>query len=210
MKKLPFLFLIFLFTGACTAQPQPTQDVGSIVNATLTALALPQGNPQTSPSPIFQATEIPQPQPKPTGQLVVKPTDPNTTPGRDYFPPMGTIVGKLSYPSSFIPSMRVAFFNTTDGSVSYTDLPMNQNSYSMDLPEGKYHIVAYPYDPNNPPTNTENDLAGGYTSAVPCGLSVNCTDHSLLEVTVVAGQTVTADPGDWYAPLGSFPPLPAP
>jgi hypothetical protein len=189
MKKhlylLPLLFVLF----ACGAQPQPTQDVSAIVNATLTAIAV-------------------QPDP----QLVVRPTDPNATPGRDYFPPMGTITGSLSYPSSFIPSMRVAFFNLTDGSVSYTDTGMNQGTYSIDLPEGTYNIVAYPYDAASytPPAPGAPALAGGYTQAVPCGLLADCTDHSLIPVTVVAGQTITADPGDWYAPAGTFPSMPAP
>ena len=47
-------------------------------------------------------------------------------------------------------------------------------------------------------------------SRVPCGLSVECGDHSLLAVEVQSGQT-TADvnPADWYAPEGAFPPDPA-
>jgi hypothetical protein len=31
-----------------------------------------------------------------------------------------------------------------------------------------------------------------------------------LTITVVSGQTVSADPGDWYAPEGTFPPMPQP
>jgi hypothetical protein len=54
-------------------------------------------------------------------------------------------------------------------------------------------------------------LAGGYTQAVPCGLSVNCTDHSLIPVQVNNGVvTQNINPGDWYAPEGSFPSYPLP
>ncbi len=198
--------ILAFFLAACgaAAQPQPTQDVSAIVNATLTAMA--PGNPQSLP-----ATEPPAQQPN--TQLVVRPTDPNATPGRDYFPEMGTITGKLSYPSSFIPSMRVAVFNAADNSfVAYTDTGPNQDSYSLELPAGAYHVVAYPYDSANytPSAAGTPIMAGGYTPAVACGLSVECTDHSLLAVNVVAGQTVTADPGDWYAPENSFPPMPYP
>jgi hypothetical protein len=216
MRKYVLLLSMLVLLTACGAQPQPTQDVSAIVNATLTAIV--QSNPQGT-----VATEVPQstPQPgdsttspvQPSGQLVVRPTDPNATPGRDYFPPMGTVTGKLSYPSSFIPPMRVAFFNAADNSVvSYTDTGKDQGTFSVDLPEGTYYVVAYPYDASNytPPAAGTPVFAGGYTAAVPCGLSVDCTDHSLLPVAVVAGQTVTADPGDWYAPENSFPPMPYP
>ncbi len=45
MKKLLSLFFLLLFATACAAQPQPTEDVGGIVRATLTALA---GQPQAT------------------------------------------------------------------------------------------------------------------------------------------------------------------
>ncbi len=205
MRKYFLVILILAFLlAACGAAQKPTQDVGAIVNATLTALA--ENNPQPLP-----ATEAPAGQPN--TQLVIRPTDSNATPGRDYFPDMGTITGKLSYPSSFVPSMRVAFFNAADNSfAAYTDTGANQSTYSIELPVGSYHVVAYPYDAANytPPAAGTPVMAGGYTAAVACGLSVDCTDQSLVAVDVVAGQTVTADPGDWYAPENSFPPMPYP
>jgi len=45
---------------------------------------------------------------------------------------------------------------------------------------------------------------------VPCGLSAGCEDHTLLPIIVIEGQTASADPGDWYAPEGTFPPMPEP
>jgi hypothetical protein len=46
---------------------------------------------------------------------------------------------------------------------------------------------------------------------VPCGLKVGCTDHTLIDVTVVSGQiTSGADPKDFYAEPGTFPPPPVP
>ena len=181
MKKILLLLPLLVIFSACDPRSQPTQDVNAIVNATLTTVA------QTAPAP----TEIPS---------ASAPT----------MPPMGLITGKLSYPSSLIPPMRVAFFNLTDGSVSYIDTGMNQGSYSTQLPVGTYHVVSYPYDANAAPAPSDSTLAGGYTAAVPCGLNVNCTDHSLTPVNIIAGQTAYADPGDWYAPPGSFPPMPTP
>lgn len=116
-------------------------------------------------------------------------------------PEAGSISGKLSYPSEFIPPLRVAAFNIFDQSYRYVDTIQNQSTYQITgLAPGKYHVVAYVMD---------GSLAGGYTPAVACGLSADCTDHSLIEVTVLAGaDTPNIDPGDWYAPEGAFPPMP--
>jgi len=53
----------------------------------------------------------------------------------------------------------------------------------------------------------DGNLGGSYSQAVPCGLSVDCTDHSLIPVTVNAGQDVTGiDVCDWYGPPPPAPP----
>lgn len=139
---------------------------------------------------------------------------PNVSPTDWYFeenafPPMpgpaptvgkGSITGSLSYPSEFIPPLRVFAFQVGSQTYFFVDTLQNQSTYQIDdLPAGYYQVVAY----------TAGGLAGGYSQAVPCGLSVNCTDHDLIEVPVNSGQTVTGvDPGDWYAPDGAFPPVP--
>ncbi len=128
---------------------------------------------------------------------------PLSTTSMDSIPPMGTISGTLSYPASTLPALRIAAFEVDNGQISYTDTAPGQNTYSLDLPVGKYHVVAYPIDAVTP------GLAGGFTQAVACGLTVACTDHTLVEVTVAANQTTTqVNPGDWYAPPGTFPPEP--
>jgi hypothetical protein len=63
-----------------------------------------------------------------------------------------------------------------------------------------YNIVAYTLD---------GRLAGGYTIAVLCGLTADCSDHSLVPIPVAGGLEVSdIDPADWYAPEGTFPPAP--
>lgn len=130
--------------------------------------------------------------------------------GEDIFPPMpgpapaegtGSITGSLSYPSEFIPPLRVFAFQVGTENYFYVDTLENQSTYQIDdLPAGYYQIVTYILSGN---------YAGGYTQAVPCGLSVECTDHTLIEVPVNVGQVLTdVDPGDWYAPEGAFPPAP--
>ena len=68
-------------------------------------------------------------------------------------------------------------------------------------------MVAYTIGGNGFP----GGLAGGYTQATLCGYQVNCNDHALIEVTVNnAAVTSGINPGDFYAPAGSFPPYPLP
>jgi hypothetical protein len=114
----------------------------------------------------------------------------------------GSITGSLSYPSEFIPPLRVFAFQVGSDEYFFVDTSENQTSYQIDnLPAGYYQIVAYTQD---------GKLASGYTQAVPCGLTVGCTDHSLIDVPVNSGQAVTGvNPSDWYAPEGTFPPAPA-
>lgn len=115
----------------------------------------------------------------------------------------GSIRGNLSYPSEFIPPLRVVAIHLATQEAYFVDTAENQTTYQIDnLPPGEYYVIAYTQD---------KLLAGGYTQMVPCGLSVECTDHSLIPVTVQAGQITSGiDPADWYAPNGTFPPNPVP
>jgi hypothetical protein len=115
----------------------------------------------------------------------------------------GSISGNLSYPSEGIPPLRVVAFRTDIDQYFYVDTLQNQSTFQIDnLPAGTYHVVAYTMD---------GALSGGYSQAVPCGLSVDCSDHSLIDVAVSDGQVSGGvNPADWYAPQGSFPPFPAP
>ena len=120
------------------------------------------------------------------------------TPGTDSG---GAITGSLSYPSEGIPPLRVVAFDlrSMDPAAS-VDTVAGQSTYSLPVPYGVYYIVAYTLDGQH---------AGGYSSAVLCGLSVDCTDHTLIPVPVANGLAADGiDPGDWYAPEGTFPPAP--
>jgi hypothetical protein len=116
----------------------------------------------------------------------------------------GGIAGQLSFPSSFIPAMTVVAFEVGTQNYRYVLTIENSSTYQIDgLAPGKYFVVAYPStDPNYP---------GGYSAAVPCGLQASCTDHSLIPVEVKSGEvTQGINPGDFYAPAGTFPSNPAP
>lgn len=117
----------------------------------------------------------------------------------------GMITGHLSYPSEFIPTLKVVAFDVTDMSVYYfVDTEMNQGEYVLQVPPGTYYIISY-VDKKDGTLG----MPGAYSQFVPCGLQASCSDHSLIAVTVAAGQTVTdIDPADWYAPEGTFPTIP--
>jgi hypothetical protein len=128
-----------------------------------------------------------------------------------------TLTGTLSYPSEFLPPMRVVAFSLTDKKAYFVDTAKNQGQFSLKVPAGSYYLVSYPYEGTAGETGQVESyslgggsFAGGYTQMVPCGLTVSCNDHTLLPITVTENQTVTADPGDWYAPEGTFPPVPNP
>ena len=116
----------------------------------------------------------------------------------------GGIAGRLSYPSSFIPSMMVVAFEVNGPNYRYVLTIENSPTYQIDgLAPGTYFVVAYPA--------SDSSYPGGYSSAVPCGLLASCTDHSLIPVEVKSDEvTQGIDPGDFYAPPGTFPAAPAP
>jgi len=134
--------------------------------------------------------------------------DPGQAGGSGFYsapmPAGGSISGQLSYQSSFIPSMTVVAFEVGSQNYRYVITNENSSTYQInDLAPGNYHVVAYPAGDSSSP--------GGYSQAVPCGLLASCSDHSLIPVEVKSGGvTEGINPGDFYAPAGTFPPLPAP
>ncbi|MEX1143560.1 MAG: hypothetical protein WEC16_01875 [Anaerolineales bacterium] len=114
----------------------------------------------------------------------------------------GSIAGTLSYPSEMIPPLQVIAFDTDNQNWTMILTVENQSTFQIDnLPPGEYTVVAYV---------AGDDFGGGYTAAVPCGLSVDCEDHSLIVVLVQSGQVTDGiQPHDWYAPPGAFPENPA-
>jgi hypothetical protein len=49
-----------------------------------------------------------------------------------------TITGRLSYPSEFLPPMRVVLFSITNGKAYFVDTAKGQGEYSIDVPAGTY------------------------------------------------------------------------
>ncbi len=116
---------------------------------------------------------------------------------------LGNIEGVLGYPASGIPELEVYAFNADDLNKYFKiKTAVNHNNFTFkDLTPGTYYVVAY--------TTEDNPISGAYSKMVPCGLSVECTDHSLIPVKVNPGATTTGvEVRDWYAPEGTFPKKP--
>ena len=133
------------------------------------------------------------PTPEPILTATWTPTQPVAT-STNTPQPIGGITGRLSYPSDFIPPLRVIAFNVLTGEYYWQNTVLNQTYYRFnDLPVGTYHVLAYLIE------NPSDTLRAAYTQAVPCGLLEACTDHGLIDVTVTQGQEVqNVDVTDWY------------
>lgn len=114
-------------------------------------------------------------------------------------PATGGISGSLGFPSEYIPPMRVVAFDTNSADYYYVETELNQTHYQLaDLPAGTYQVVAYVRDQGP-------DMGGGYSAFVTCGMTMACTDHTLLDVFVTAGEvTPDVDPVDFYAIPGEM------
>jgi hypothetical protein len=114
-------------------------------------------------------------------------------------PADGSVSGKVCFPSEPpLPEMTLFFENTTTDEI--TSLPHTDGTgiYALNLPVGSY--LAYAWRPGDTP------IGGSYSQAVACGLTVSCTDHSLVPFEVLPGEETTdIDICDWYGQPGDVP-----
>ena len=112
------------------------------------------------------------------------------------------IEGRVSFPAGYRPDLDVYAIDIDDPGTWYTvTVPGTetagfdpQGGYSLGVTAGTYYVLAYEGE-------AADSWAGLYSRMVPCGLTVSCTDHTLLPVTVMPTETATGiDPGDWYYP----------
>jgi len=108
----------------------------------------------------------------------------------------GSISGALSYPREAIPAQRVCAIDLKEDKEYCQQTTQDASTYVIAAPAGEYWVYAA----------LEDDVTGKrayYSEFVPCGLSVECKDHTPIRVTVESGKTAQADPQDWYA-AGQF------
>ena len=109
----------------------------------------------------------------------------------------GDVEVGLCFPSEGIPPMIVYLENANTHEVTVVPTVQNQPPMTLAVPEGTY--VAYAWLP-------DFVYGGSYSQSVPCGLSISCNDHSLIQFQVVANQTTTGvEICDWYTDAGDIP-----
>jgi hypothetical protein len=142
------------------------------------------------------------------------------SPGLTPRPGFAVISGELGYPAGFRPELEVYAIDVDDPERWYsvtapgyagqgvggtgTPPPDPGKVYAIEVPPGTYNVVAYIAD------RTRDTSPGLYSRYVLCGLRATCPDHTLIEVTVRAGETRSdVDPTDWYYRDGTpYPPRP--
>lgn len=107
------------------------------------------------------------------------------------------IGGNIGYPSDYVPQVEVYLENVETGSQTRLIVEASfdgESAYCFnDVPDGKYIVYAIPTEPE------VEMLVGGYTHAVPCGLTVDCNDHGYIELDVKGGQLLSdVNIYDWY------------
>lgn len=115
----------------------------------------------------------------------------------------GRITGRLSYPSEYLPPMRVCAFELAEATPYCVRTGKDQAQYRLDgVPPGDYLVLAFPQE--------ADALPGGYTGCVR-NLDADCRDHDLQPIIVAAGQTTPdIDPADYYADAADWPQEPMP
>lgn len=110
-----------------------------------------------------------------------------------------TISGQLYFPAGYLPPQRVVAYDVDDIGAYFATEVYSGNTYSLEVPPGTYYVLAYLIDEDG--NADPSGYSGAYSEFVPCGLHVDCDDHSLIPVEVNPGQTITGiDPADWYLP----------
>jgi hypothetical protein len=168
-KAYLFLLSFALILSACTTSPAAAPQATLDQNAVATVVA-------------SQATPV---------AVVTQPASlPVTTPTQAVI--TGSISGTLTFPSESTPALQVVAFNQTTGNFVGVETQPNQQTFRLEnLEPGIYRLVAYLKD--------EPERGGGYTKFVLCGMSVDCNDHSLIDIPVVAGQEAGGiNLADWY------------
>lgn len=182
MKHIIGLTILLLLTITACAPQAGTVETGVETLQSTTNVTQSPVTPETTQLPAPQVTKV----------VTSKPTVTATS-------TVGLAAGQICYPSEFIPEMT-AFFQDITGKITELQIAENQTSYSLELPMSTY--VAYAY------TAADPEMGGSFSQAVPCGLDVNCTDHSLISYEVKPGQTTeNVDLCDWYS-IQDVPPNP--
>lgn len=137
--------------------------------------------------------------PTPTLSPTTIPITPMPTPTPSPKLQTGIIEGSLGFPSEGIPENMVICAENTQTKENFCVSQHLKDSkytygigYKIELPAGIYLVYATIPD-------YKEGYRAYYSEFVTCGLSINCSSHEPIVVSVSSEQTVTGiDPIDWY------------
>jgi len=176
------LLVFALFLTACGTLEVGFERTATPDQAAATVAALATENARLS----AQATMLAS-----TPTSTPLPATPTPTPG------LGTVTGRICFPSERIPAMTAYFQSINANQVIEMAIGENQPSYSIDLPPGEY--IAYVWMP-------DFVMGGLYSEFVLCGLGADCTDHTPVPFQVESGRATNGiDLCDWYGQPGDVP-----
>jgi len=116
----------------------------------------------------------------------------------------GIVQGSLCYPSEYIPAMNV-YLKPVNADKSYKlTIKEDQRTFKFKkVPAGSYVAFAYTVEETLIDFhNKRSKASGGFTLAVPCGLTVACKDHALIHFKVNKGKvTSNIKICDWYGAI---------
>lgn len=116
----------------------------------------------------------------------------------------GVVQGKLCFPSEYVPAMNVYLKTVGTDKVYKLASKENQQAFTFKkIPEGNYVAFAYTQEQSSLDLNNNKTKAsGGFTHFVPCGMKVDCKDHTLISFKVNKGRTTASvSICDWYGAI---------
>lgn len=120
-------------------------------------------------------------------------------------PSLGTISGRMSYPSDGIPATMVACAENIETGAARCTKPRagwtSRVSYSLQLPPGRYHVYARISAQDGGAGDLARERAY-YTEYMKCGMAAHCNSHRRIVLEVKPGETLAGiTVGDWWANL---------
>ena len=111
----------------------------------------------------------------------------------------GTISGSLTYPSEMIPEDVVIYAENIETGEQFStnehitgDNYQYGSGYQLAVPAGTYYVYGE--------RTSVPDWKAYYNKYITCGVSVECTDTTKIEVVVTANQATTdITVGDWWS-----------
>lgn len=115
----------------------------------------------------------------------------------------GLLSGQATYPSEYLPPMRVCAVDAADPGRGYCVAMAQEAQFQLAVPPGRWWLLAWPQD-----TGTDTG-PGRHSAASDClaAAQTGCDDHALRAVEVAAGEHRGGLwINDWYADPHADPP----